>query len=53
LGRLSSALIFQEVEEMQGEVVINDWKVALEGDKFDPKFGTQAWDSLFDLDTCG
>jgi hypothetical protein len=32
-------LIFQGVEEMQGEVVINDWKVALEGDKFDPKLG--------------
>jgi hypothetical protein len=27
------------VEEMQGEVLINDWKVALEGDKFDPKLG--------------
>jgi hypothetical protein len=31
-GRFGAAflrLIFQEVEEMQGEVVINDWKVAL------------------------
>jgi hypothetical protein len=39
-GRFGAAfprLIFQEVEEMQGEVVINDWKVALEGDKFDRK----------------
>jgi hypothetical protein len=24
---------------MQGEVLINDWKLALEGDGFDPKFG--------------
>jgi hypothetical protein len=24
---------------MQGEVLINDWKVALEGDGFDPKLG--------------
>jgi hypothetical protein len=32
-------LIFQEVEEMQGEVLINNWKVALEGDEFDPKLG--------------
>jgi hypothetical protein len=41
-GRFGAALlrlIFQEVEEMQGEVVINDWKVALEGHKFDPKLG--------------
>jgi hypothetical protein len=41
-GRFGAAFlrfIFQEVEEMQGEVVINDWKVALEGDKFDPKLG--------------
>jgi hypothetical protein len=41
-GRFGAAflrLIFQEVEEMQGEVLINDWKVALEGDKFDPKLG--------------
>jgi hypothetical protein len=30
---------FQEVEEMQGEVLINDWKVALEGGGFDPKLG--------------
>jgi hypothetical protein len=32
-------LISQEVEEMQGEVLINDWKVTLEGDEFDPKLG--------------
>jgi hypothetical protein len=41
-GRFGAAflrLIFQEVEEMQGEVLINDWKVALEGDGFDPKLG--------------
>jgi hypothetical protein len=41
-GRFGAAflsLIFQEVEEMQGEVVINDWKVVLEGDEFDPKLG--------------
>jgi hypothetical protein len=41
-GRFGAAflrLIFQEVEEMQTEVVINDWKVALEGHKFDPKLG--------------
>jgi hypothetical protein len=41
-GRFGAAflrLIFQEVKEMQGEVVINDWKVTLEGDKFDPKLG--------------
>jgi hypothetical protein len=41
-GRFWAALlhlIFQEVEEMQGEVLINDWKVALEGDGFDPKLG--------------
>jgi hypothetical protein len=41
-GRFGAAflrLIFQEVEEMQGEVLINDWKVALEGDEFDPKLG--------------
>jgi hypothetical protein len=41
-GRFGAAflrLIFQEVEEMQGEVLINDWKVALEGDDFDPKLG--------------
>jgi hypothetical protein len=41
-GRFGAAflrLIFQEVEEMQGEVLINYWKVALEGDKFDPKLG--------------
>jgi hypothetical protein len=41
-GRFGAAvllIIFQEVEEMQGEVLINDWKVALEGDEFDPKLG--------------
>jgi hypothetical protein len=41
-GRFGAAffrLIFQEVEEMQGDVLINDWKVALEGDGFDPKLG--------------
>jgi hypothetical protein len=41
-GRFGAAflrLIFQEVEEMQGEVLINYWKVALEGDGFDPKLG--------------
>jgi hypothetical protein len=41
-GRFGAAflhLIFQEVEEMQGEVLINDWKVALEGYGFDPKLG--------------
>jgi hypothetical protein len=32
-------LIFQEVEEMQGEVLINDWRIALEGIGFDPKLG--------------
>jgi hypothetical protein len=32
-------LICQEVEEMQGEVLINDWKVALEGSIFDTKLG--------------
>jgi hypothetical protein len=30
-------LIFQEVEEMQEEVLINDWKFALEGEEFYPK----------------
>jgi hypothetical protein len=41
-GRFGAAflrLIFQEVEEMQGEVFINDWKVDLESDGFDPKIG--------------
>jgi hypothetical protein len=41
-GRFGAAflrLILQEVEEMQGEVFINACKVALEGDKFDPKLG--------------
>jgi hypothetical protein len=33
------SLIFQEVEEMQGEVLINDGKVALEGKGFDPTLG--------------
>jgi hypothetical protein len=32
-------LIFQEVEQMQGEVLINDWEFSLEGDGFDPKLG--------------
>jgi hypothetical protein len=32
-------LLFQEVEEIQGEVLIHDWKVALEGDGVDPKLG--------------
>jgi hypothetical protein len=31
--------VFQEMEDMQGEVLINDWKIALEGDEFDPKHG--------------
>jgi nucleoside recognition membrane protein YjiH len=34
-------LIFQEVEEMQREVLINDWKVALEGNGFDPRLGIE------------
>jgi hypothetical protein len=41
-GRFGAAFIrltFQEVEETQGDVLINDWKVALEGDEFDPKLG--------------
>jgi hypothetical protein len=41
-GRFGAAflhLICQEVEEMQGEVLIHDWKVALEGSGFDPKLG--------------
>jgi hypothetical protein len=41
-GRFGAAflrLICQEVGEMQGEVLINDWKVALEGSRFDPKLG--------------
>jgi hypothetical protein len=38
-GEAFLCLIFQEMEEMQGEVLINDWKVALEGDEFDPKLG--------------
>jgi hypothetical protein len=41
-GRFGAAflhLMFQEVEEMQGEVLINDWKVALESDGFCQKFG--------------
>jgi hypothetical protein len=32
-------LIFQEVEEIQEEVLISDWKVAIEGDEFDPRLG--------------
>jgi hypothetical protein len=32
-------LIFQKVYEMQREVFINDWKVALEGSGFDPNLG--------------
>jgi hypothetical protein len=32
-------IIFQEVEEMQEDVLINDWKVALQGDEFDPELG--------------
>jgi hypothetical protein len=32
-------LTCQEVEEMQGEVQINEWRVALEGIRFDPKLG--------------
>jgi hypothetical protein len=27
------------VEDIQAEVLINDWKVALEGSGFDPKLG--------------
>jgi hypothetical protein len=41
-GRFGAAflrLVFQEVKEIQGEVLNNDWKVALEGDGFDPKLG--------------
>jgi hypothetical protein len=41
-GRFGAAflrLICQEVEEMQGEVLINDWKVSLEGSGFYPKLG--------------
>jgi hypothetical protein len=43
-GRFGAAflrLICQEVEveEMQGEVLINDWRVALECSGFDPKLG--------------
>jgi hypothetical protein len=41
-GRFGAALlrlICQEVEEMQGEVLINDWRVSLEGSGFDPKLG--------------
>jgi hypothetical protein len=32
-------LIYQEAEEIQGDALINDWKVALEGSGFDPKLG--------------
>jgi hypothetical protein len=41
-GRFGGAfisIICQKVEEMQGEVLVNDWKVALEGSGFDPKLG--------------
>jgi hypothetical protein len=41
-GRFGAAflcLIFQEVEEMQVEVLRNDCKVALEGNGFDPRLG--------------
>jgi hypothetical protein len=41
-GRFGAAflcLICQEVEEMQGEVLINDWKDTIEGIGFDPKRG--------------
>jgi hypothetical protein len=38
-GAASIRLICQEVEEMQGEVLTNDLKVALEGSGFDPKLG--------------
>jgi hypothetical protein len=41
-GRFGAAcirLILQEVEEMQGEVLIIDLKVAQEGEGFDPKLG--------------
>jgi hypothetical protein len=38
-GAAFSRLIFQEAEEIQGEVLINDWKVALEGSGFAPKLG--------------
>jgi hypothetical protein len=44
---------------MQGEVLINDWKVALEGDGFNPILGIGrvligfCWTTiLFDLETC-
>jgi hypothetical protein len=32
-------LICQEMKNMQGEVQINDWRVALDGSGFDPKLG--------------
>jgi hypothetical protein len=41
-GRFGAAflrLICQKVEEMQGEVLIDDWKVTLKGSGFDPKLG--------------
>jgi hypothetical protein len=38
-GAVFLRLIFQELKEIQGEVLIDDWKVALEGDVFDPKLG--------------
>jgi hypothetical protein len=41
-GRFGTAflrLICQEVKEMQGEFLINDWKVALYGSGFESKLG--------------
>jgi hypothetical protein len=32
-------LIHYEVEDMQGVVINNDWKVSIEGGGFDPKLG--------------
>jgi hypothetical protein len=48
-GRFGTAflrLVCQEVEEMQGEVSINDCKVALESSGFDPKLGIHV-DDIF------
>jgi hypothetical protein len=42
-GASSLRLICQELEEMQGEVLINDWKVSLEGSGSDQKLG---WDEF-------
>jgi hypothetical protein len=42
LGRFRAPFlrrICHQVEEMQGEVQINDWRVALEGGGFEPKLG--------------